>query len=406
MIAPKPRPETPPGAKPPARAPARAPGARPNWAAAGLSAPAERPDLDTVERVVADYLAGADYAGLAASTRRNYAMYLGDFTAVFGGCAVDDLRPVDLQHWIGATTPGSQAARRCVVAVVWRHCVREGVAQGASPLRGVRVAPARPRARYVTDDELALFVAGCCERLRAYLALKMATGLRRGQLRALSWSDWDGDELYAPPAKRGVATRYHGDAVRAAVAAVRAAYWRGAEPRAEQALIARRDGGRYASSRTILQCEWARARAAYQRAGGPADWREHDLRAKVATDSKGLQRAQFLLGHRSPAVTERVYRRKGRRVRSASSVAAGRPDRQLDIFAVGAGGGGGGVAQWLRERCERGGEELGAALYADYRAWAGADALGLVGWARAMDGEGLAPRHTAGGNARAVALKG
>jgi len=36
---------------------------------------------------------------------------------------------------------------------------------------------------------------------------------------------------------------------------------------------------------------------------------EHDLRAKVASDNN-LERAQELLGHSSPVMTNRVYRRK------------------------------------------------------------------------------------------------
>ena len=37
---------------------------------------------------------------------------------------------------------------------------------------------------------------------------------------------------------------------------------------------------------------------------------EHDLRAKVASDTS-IEHAQKLLGHSSPEITNRVYRRKG-----------------------------------------------------------------------------------------------
>jgi integrase len=37
---------------------------------------------------------------------------------------------------------------------------------------------------------------------------------------------------------------------------------------------------------------------------------EHDLRAKVGSDSESLERARQLLGHADAKFTERVYRRK------------------------------------------------------------------------------------------------
>jgi integrase len=40
---------------------------------------------------------------------------------------------------------------------------------------------------------------------------------------------------------------------------------------------------------------------------------EHDLRAKVASDSKDSEQARKRMGHTSSAVTERVYRRKAER---------------------------------------------------------------------------------------------
>src|SRR5690606_11635072 len=44
---------------------------------------------------------------------------------------------------------------------------------------------------------------------------------------------------------------------------------------------------------------------------------ERDLRAKVASDSENLPRAQELLGHADAAITKRVYIRKAQLVRPA-----------------------------------------------------------------------------------------
>jgi integrase len=44
-------------------------------------------------------------------------------------------------------------------------------------------------------------------------------------------------------------------------------------------------------------------------------FKEHDLRAKCASDAETLERARQLLGHADARITERVYRRKPEVVR-------------------------------------------------------------------------------------------
>ncbi len=43
---------------------------------------------------------------------------------------------------------------------------------------------------------------------------------------------------------------------------------------------------------------------------GGSRFTDHDLRAKVASDSESLSAAQSRLGHQSAQLTNRVYRRK------------------------------------------------------------------------------------------------
>lgn len=282
----------------------------------GLAPPAPRALPATVDELVADYLAGADFAALTRATRDRYALWLAHFAAVFGAMAPSAVTPPMVEHWLGAA-PGRSAAAGWlgVVGVLWRHARLLGLA-GEAPSRGVRRPSLPPRDRYVSDDELVLFLSFAGPRLRAYVQLKLSTGLRRGQLWRLKWAHWDAarGELSVAAAKAGFATRYVGPGVADAVAAVRAAFGGGSPA---DAMIRRLRGGHYAAAKHVLRCDWDRARAQYLAAGG-VPFVEHDLRAKVATDTDDVRRAQMLLGHTTPQMTEAVYRRMGRRVASAT----------------------------------------------------------------------------------------
>lgn len=334
--------------KPPIRAgvhppsPSTTAAATEDWAALGLAPPAPAPRIRLVDEVVASYLVSAEFGALTPHTRRKNARNCAMLCAVYGRMRLADLSAPSVAHWLTAA-PTATVRRdwRAIVSVVWRHGVRCGAAAGDAP--AVPWPEANPpRSRYVTDDELARFLRPANDRLRAYVALKLATGLRRGQLWRLSWADWDEPRgvLLAAASKGGYATRYTGPSVRGAVRAVRGAFGAGA---GGMAMICRLKGGRFADPKHMCRVEWDRARAAWLRSGG-APFTEHDLRAKVATDAADVTRAQQLLGHTSPRVTEAVYRRLGRTVEghealsNATTLAAGVDlpveHCQLDLFAA------------------------------------------------------------------------
>jgi integrase len=52
---------------------------------------------------------------------------------------------------------------------------------------------------------------------------------------------------------------------------------------------------------------------ALQKTGLRCRFTEHDLRAKVASDAP-FSYASRLMGHSSPEITERIYRRKAQRI--------------------------------------------------------------------------------------------
>lgn len=239
------------------------------------------------------------------------------------------IRPADWEgqwglHYLRAS-PAPVSANRdlAVLSILFRRAVAAGLI-GANPIRELRRNPEKPRTRYVSDAELQLFLAHCGDPLRSYIALKLTTGLRRGQLLRLRWSDWDGRELRAPAAKGGRETIYSGAGLPAAMRAVERT-WPPLRPDAPVIRISDR----------ALRGRWERAMRRHLKAVAGADaaareaanFTEHDLRAKVATDSADVRLAQARLGHTSSAVTEAVYIRGPRRVTAARGLAA-----QLDLF--------------------------------------------------------------------------
>lgn len=89
----------------------------------------------------------------------------------------------------------------------------------------------------------------------------------------------------------------------------------------------------YSRAEKILEKQWLRTMEAFVAAGGER-FVEHDIRAKVATDSRSVTAAQHRLGHATARLTESVYRRTGRRVRAATPKVAppARRPAQPELF--------------------------------------------------------------------------
>lgn len=245
----------------------------------------------------------------AESTQRDYRRALQLLRNVFGHMRPSDLAPRHVYAYMDRRPGVAGNRERAVLSSVLSYAVRWGMLD-RNPVREVRRSPERPRDRYVTDDEVAAFLEHAPPMIRAYVRLKLLTGLRQGQLLGLRRVDWDAEraELTAPATKGGRATVYQGPELRDAVAAIREACANGSAV-ASVWLIPSRTGRRYTSDgfRSI----WQRAMRRYCDAGG-VRFSEHDLRAKVASDAEAAH-AQALMGHRSQ-ITERVYRRKPNRV--------------------------------------------------------------------------------------------
>jgi len=130
----------------------------------------------------------------------------------------------------------------------------------------------------------------------------MMTGLRQSRMLQLTVSNWYGHALTVPGSKGGRSVIYSGDGLQAAVeACIRS------RPRIRSMyLIATRRGRKYTPDG--FRCLWQYAMTKNVESGGER-FTEHDLRAKVASDSENLATAQGRLQHQSASTTNKVYRR-------------------------------------------------------------------------------------------------
>ncbi len=305
-------------------APLPAPPREPDFGAVGLPSPsAPAPGGSTLGELMDAYLASAGFAALAPRTRYEYSRNFERLRSVFGAVRPRDWQAAWGEHYLRAAAAPVRANRdMSCLGLIFRRAVAAGLV-AANPLRELAKNPEAPRQRYVGDAELEAFLAQCCPRLRSYVALKLCTGLRQGQLLALDWEDWRGGELRAAAAKGGRETIYRGAGLAAAVEDARAA-WRSGP--AGPLFTAQRSQGRRCTG-VALRRRWAAAMRRHldAAAGNDAAARaaahfvEHDLRAKVATDSGDLALAQARLGHVTSAVTARVYMRGPRRVEAAAA---------------------------------------------------------------------------------------
>lgn len=175
------------------------------------------------------------------------------------------------------------------------------------------------RERYVEGWELDEALKAATPALRAYVTLKLLTGLRRGDLLRLSMRDITDDGIAVQPSKTAHSSGLKlviewTDELREAVEAAKKARPKHIAPW----LFCTRDGEPYAKedgTANAFDSLWQRFMArALKETGLKERFQEKDLRKKTASDMD-LERARALLGHTSAETTKRHYRIKGERVK-------------------------------------------------------------------------------------------
>lgn len=265
----------------------------------------------------------------AKSSQNTNPVFIAKLKQVFGEMALPDIKPRHVYAYVDKRTAKTSALREVEVL---RHAYTKAVEWGyldAHPFKGeIRLTHAAPRDRFVEDWEISEMLSlaskrrkGSVDMVKAYIKLKILTGLRRGDLLRLKMSDIKDDGIHVQPSKTK-----HSSGKRAIFAFTNEqGESNGRREAIDEALASRpcispylfckRDGACYIDEKDDMCHGWD---SLWQRFVDRVlaetkiteRFTEHDLRAKAGSDAPSLERAQQLLTHASSATTKKIYRRK------------------------------------------------------------------------------------------------
>jgi integrase len=195
---------------------------------------------------------------------------------------------------------------------VLSHAFTKAIEWGAAdrnPCREVRKFSERKRDRYVEDWEYDAVYALAGPMMRITMDLAVLTGLRRGDLLKLTRDNLVDDGILVQTSKTGKPLLIEwSDELRDVIARAKKI-----KPQVRPTLICNRQGKQYTGQG--FAANWQRLiKHALEKEAIKQSFRFHDLRAKSASDDT-LEAATLRLGHVNASLTERVYRRKPRRVK-------------------------------------------------------------------------------------------
>jgi integrase len=259
---------------------------------------------------------------------------------VFGTLPIDAVTPQHVYQYVdkrsvkktnaaGKITGGRTVAHREIE--VLSHAYTKAVEWGyvaRHPFKGeVRLQGEKPRTRYVEDWEIVECLAlesrqkkGSVHAIRAYIHLKLMTGMARSDLLRLTSANLKEDGIHIQRHKTagstGKRTIYEWTPeLRAAVEMAKQS-----RPVLSPFLFCNRKGEGYIDEETSLchgwDSMWGRFMDRVLKETKVAErFTEHDLRAKCASDAESLEHARALLSHADARTTEAIYRRKPERVK-------------------------------------------------------------------------------------------
>ncbi len=241
----------------------------------------------------------------APRTRRDNIHQMKRLRAVFGRMRPAELKTIHVYQYRDARGVQSKTAANRELELLSHVCTkaRQWGVMTDQPARGVEKFRTPPRQRYVTDAELALVYALAPPMIQCAIDLAVLTGLRRGDILALTRDHLTDEGIVIRTAKTGKSmviswTPELTEVVKLA---------QDQAPQVRRHIICTRRGKPYTGEG--FNSVWQRIMAKALKAGLKERFRWHDLRAKSASDDT-LEAAAGRLGHADPRLTQRVYRRK------------------------------------------------------------------------------------------------
>jgi integrase len=267
----------------------------------------------------------------APQTQVGNSLAIARLTKVFGEMRIRDFKPIHAYQYRdkrGANAPTVANRELEVLSHAFTKAIEWGYREDHPMMDGkFRKLSTPPRTRYVEDWEVveALSVTprrkrGSLHAIRAYIKVKLLTGLRRGDLLRLRTVDLQEDGIHVQPRKTASTTGKKliiewTPALRQAVDEARAARpvdiapWIFCTKRGD--CYVKEDG-----SASSWDSMWQRfLDRVLSETEVKERFTEHDLRAKCASDADTLAHAQQLLAHADSATTKRIYRRRPERVK-------------------------------------------------------------------------------------------
>lgn len=253
----------------------------------------------------------------APKTQESYLGAIKKLRPVFGHMLITSLRSVHVFQYRdkrGKQAPTATNHEIGVLSHAYTKAIEWGLTE-ENPIKGKVTKISRPpRKRYVEDWELVEALKVASPFIEAYICLKLLTGLRRGDLLSIRLVDLQENGIHVSPRKTqgttGKKVIYEwNEELTQAVDICKKLRKKTDSPW----LFSTRTGQGYMSENgrsNSFDSIWQRFMAkALKETKLTERFTEHDLRAKVASDND-INRAQQLLGHSSPEITNRIYRRK------------------------------------------------------------------------------------------------
>jgi integrase len=257
---------------------------------------------------------------LAPRTSKDYRRHIGHLRRRFGRLDATLLEPRDFADFLNIRRGKIQRVRQlAVLSAAFTIAVRRWFWLKTNVLRDVERPKSRPRDRLILDEEFAACKALAPKRVQLAMQLALLTGQRQGDIIRFKWADiremtLEGRTFHELHVYQSKTSKRLAIEVTPELEAVLDQCWqlKGGGHAGSEYIVPTRTGKPY-TSEGFRAC-WQRVRVKWERSGGePLHF--HDIRALAATKCPTLEMAQQLLGHTSPAMTRRVYRRGIERVK-------------------------------------------------------------------------------------------
>lgn len=245
------------------------------------------------------------FRGLAVSTQEHYETAIVNLAKAFGAFSLEQLEPSDVKKYIRQrSAKGAALFEKRVLSAFFNWARGEGYTKVPNPCLGIKFSKTERkefkslgnRERYVTDAEYDSVWARADDFTQDAMDLALYTAQRPGDILKARRQDIREGVLWFVQEKTGteLGVRVEGDLERVLNRIL-------ARPREVESMY--------------LLCDRRGQRVLYNslnrrflKARGESDWQFRDIRAKAASDSPDLKRAQKLLGHAKETTTT-IYRR-------------------------------------------------------------------------------------------------